>query len=864
MDRDSFTQLLDDSLISFRRELLQNAFDEKHEGSRGKGPSRRPSTTESVSSHGSSVHGGRGVKKKGNSPSAIVSARDSLNNFPRSRGNSGDAYKPNIEAPSPRPKAAASAGAGDASAAVTFKGKAKEEEGLRFTVKEDPTASGHSGNSQNSGVSDGSEGIPVVPGRSPNQPAPYLRSRLEGLSPEEQKAIRRRLRLRLGALSSTKLVSGSSLYDAIRSLGLTRYTLEEMNDIVNLLAAFIGLHFEQTEQNRYSLNVALNMVQEEFQRYGTPLWEWPPYRDSTMSTGSLQRGATTMNVWSEKQAREQYNVVPAQALMELFLAETGDIHKRIFGSRLLKTFHAIREILLAGDTNRLVAELTFVRINDLAAPPEPMHPLVLMEPFVAFLIVLNGIMIGFQSDPRYNDWEAWPYFEIGFSCFLVLEIMTRMHLLGCHGFWCGSEQIWNYFDLFLAGTGLVDIIVQQTTHEKTGIFGTSLLRFCRLIRLVRIVKIFRLKAMRDLRLMVKGLIAGIKTLVLAFTLLFSVLYVISGFATMTLGSYEETMTLGLMIYFQSLPDSMFTAFRCFTGECVNEAGEPLTHILAREYGLVFILSYVMSYMLVTMGIFNVILAVYVDITMKAAKENEAQTAEQHARESIRIARTTRELLKKFAAAYHLYQDLEENSSSNMEAFEIRASAALFTDDELQENIEITKELFLLVIQDRDVQLLMDDLDLPPDRANLFEIIDADSSGTLHIAELVHGLLKIRGEVNKSDTIATLLATKAVQNMLTETKFQVLNNLDELKTELLGLIFEQQVKLRKAIAATVTSPDTASSLSDAPRRGRSGGRSPGGIRDRKGMAPSMPLGRMKAPQKPEVAEDSDDVPIPPQE
>ena len=37
--------------------------------------------------------------------------------------------------------------------------------------------------------------------------------------------------------------------------------------------------------------------------------------------------------------------------------------------------------------------------------------------------------------------------------------------------------------------------------------------------------------------------------------------------------------------------------------------------------------------------------------MKAAKENEAVTAEQHARESIRIARTTRELLKKFAAAH---------------------------------------------------------------------------------------------------------------------------------------------------------------------------------------------------------------------
>ena len=44
--------------------------------------------------------------------------------------------------------------------------------------------------------------------------------------------------------------------------------------------------------------------------------------------------------------------------------------------------------------------------------------------------------------------------------------------------------------------------------------------------------------------------------------------------------------------------------------------------------------------------------VYVDITMRAAKENDATTAEQYSRESVRIARTTRELLKKFAGAYH--------------------------------------------------------------------------------------------------------------------------------------------------------------------------------------------------------------------
>ena len=47
-----------------------------------------------------------------------------------------------------------------------------------------------------------------------------------------------------------------------------------------------------------------------------------------------------------------------------------------------------------------------------------------------------------------------------------------------------------------------------------------------------------------------------------------------------------------------------------------------------------------------------------------------------------------------------------------------------------------KAMKIIFSQDRDVQRLMDELDLPPDRANLFEVIDADGSGTLHITELV--------------------------------------------------------------------------------------------------------------------------------
>eukprot|EP00437_Effrenium_voratum_P053057 CAMPEP_0181535792 /NCGR_PEP_ID=MMETSP1110-20121109/74461_1 /TAXON_ID=174948 /ORGANISM="Symbiodinium sp., Strain CCMP421" /LENGTH=308 /DNA_ID=CAMNT_0023667229 /DNA_START=46 /DNA_END=973 /DNA_ORIENTATION=- len=246
---------------------------------------------------------------------------------------------------------------------------------------------------------------------------------------------------------------------------------------------------------------------------------------------------------------------------------------------------------------------------------------------------------------------------------------------------------------------------------------------------------------------------------------------------MTIGSSPDAEELELTHHFRNLPVSMFTSFRCFTGECTNDLGYPITSLLAERMGLPFIMGYVMSYMLVSMGIFNVILAVYVEITMKAAKETEATTAEQYARESIRVARTTRELLKKFAAAYRLFQYEKEKRNSG---FNLRSNTGMFTDDDVHDKIAITKELFLLVIQDREVQQLMDELDLPPDRANLFEVIDADGSGTLHIAELVQGLLKIRGEIKKSDAVAALLATKAVQGMVAEMKEEHEKRMDELK------------------------------------------------------------------------------------
>lgn len=621
-----------------------------------------------------------------------------------------------------------------------------------------------------------------------------LTSDLKHLPAQDARQIRQRLRLRLGCTAKQSLVSGADLMDAVSSLGLTRYTEDDMNDLVNAMGTFINLRLPEEAEasssprksNRQTLFGFAASSSGEGRRLPTrdqqPVWEWPAHwpDKATASNANSSRPMASIN-FSETPC--ELNVVPLQALTEIFLAHEGEIHKRIFGARLLNQFRAVKEILLAGDTNRLVAELTFVRINDLAAPPEPVHPLMYLEPFVAVLIVLNGIMIGFQTDPSFQDYDdVFFYLELVFALFIWLEIFLRIHLLKCAGYWCGPERYWNYFDQFLAATGVADISLQIASDGQTDIAGASLLRFCRLIRLVRIVKLFRVKFMKDLRLMVKGLLAGIRTLALAFALLFAVLYVISGFATITLGANPIDGEDGLHRYFANIPESMFTAFRCFTGECISDAGRPIQALLAEKFGLAFVLPYVACYMLVSMGIFNVILAVYVDITMRAAKENEATTAEQHSRESIRIARVTRELLKKFASAHHQFQEDDRATVASRPRLDINHTS-FFTDDEINETMEISKELFMLVIQDYSVQSLMDDLDLPPDRANLFEVIDADGSGTLKLTELVQGLLKIRGEINKSDTVAALLAIKAVQSMVSEMKEESSSHLDSLKRDL---------------------------------------------------------------------------------
>merc|ERR1712137_497002 len=192
--------------------------------------------------------------------------------------------------------------------------------------------------------------------------------------------------------------------------------------------------------------------------------------------------------------------------------------------------------------------------------------------------------------------------------------------------------------------GWMDIIMEEVAGGER-VRGLTILRLIRLTRLARLVRVFRLKSLRELTLMVKGLFGGMATLFWAIVLLFVIIFVFGVFMTELVAmsvSKDELFLEDVVPLFRTLEESMATLFRCFTGDCSSEAGRPLVPTMTRTFGVFFAVGWIGCIMLVTFGVFNLIMAVYIENTLSSAKtqHNEWNAEKKEAR---RVAQCTRML-----------------------------------------------------------------------------------------------------------------------------------------------------------------------------------------------------------------------------
>jgi len=249
--------------------------------------------------------------------------------------------------------------------------------------------------------------------------------------------------------------------------------------------------------------------------------------------------------------------------------------------------------------------------------------------------------------------------------------------------------------------------------------------------------------------------------------------------------------------FSSLSRSCFTAFRCLTEGCNSYDGTPLLlHVYEASWaGSAIVGFYVLAYLAVTFGLFNLILGVFVESTMESAKNDERKRRRMQGKEHLRVAKKLQRFVLRFCKT-GASTPTEEKPEMTIQSLarglcRICQSCCSKTHNERRDSeftigdglndVVITRETFKDVISAPEAQELLDDMDVNVmDHMSLFDALDADGSGSLDIHELISGIMQLRGAAEKTDVVASVLKLRSLQQNFNSFMTDVMDRLDHIK------------------------------------------------------------------------------------
>mmetsp|Transcript_52212 Transcript_52212/g.122159 ORF Transcript_52212/g.122159 Transcript_52212/m.122159 type:complete len:666 (-) Transcript_52212:58-2055(-) len=374
-----------------------------------------------------------------------------------------------------------------------------------------------------------------------------------------------------------------------------------------------------------------------------------------------------------------------------------------------------------------------------------------LEPAICAVLLLNAIQIGITMD--YGDWDGWPYVELTFLIIYILELVLKVFLLGLKEL-CGRPQLWfNLADLVIIAIALFGVVVTFSVRDDGALSNPIVIfRLARLARITRLIRLLRFDFFKELLTMVAGLFSGMRTLLWAFVLLFLAIYPMSLVLTQFIGQDESTANDAQMReLFKTVPRSMLTVFRCVTGDCNFSDGTPAVLDLIERYGIVWIPIYVAVMLIVTLGLFNLIVAIFVDTVLADAKKQERERKLHRLKDRSRQRDFTAQLLEML-----LDRTMEDHILKG-ETIDPHEGLERIT------HMSVNKDSFTEFLKDPEVHLILDELDVPEEeRLDIFEVLDANGNGTLQLEELIHGVIRLRGDPKRSDVIQVLLVIRSLQ------------------------------------------------------------------------------------------------------
>jgi hypothetical protein len=319
-------------------------------------------------------------------------------------------------------------------------------------------------------------------------------------------------------------------------------------------------------------------------------------------------------------------------------------------SNLLQSAFRKAEMIESGRTQKNSHRVTFGWIS--IDTSDMSWRLVFLEQVMSVIILLEVCFIGIQMDSDIAS-VSIIVVDIIFCLMFTIELVL-MAAAGLRQTFCGKDAGIAWFNTLLLGFDYAEIVLVFLSEDRKGQFGpgskkpsVTMLRIVRLFRVVRIMRILRWSVFADLCAMIQGMFLGMPTLGWSMVLFMGPIYVFALLFRESLGRDDHEHVSEM---FDSVPRSIYTTFRCAFGDCSSATeGFPLFEYVHLHYGWGWSLVYCMFIYIITIGLFNVISAIFVEATMKSAAEQANRTKQARLRDddlwSLNVSTLIRRLVR---------------------------------------------------------------------------------------------------------------------------------------------------------------------------------------------------------------------------
>lgn len=438
--------------------------------------------------------------------------------------------------------------------------------------------------------------------------------------------------------------------------------------------------------------------------------------------------------------------------------------------------------------------------------------LMVVNGFASISIMMSLIILGFSMDVA-PQWVGYAVLEWIFALVFVIEVVVKLLLLSPRVYFTGTNYAWNIGDLLLTCVAVADVIISTTASTSGSARMSMVLRGLRLSRVARLIKLVNLPLLAELANMISAMVIGVPWLFWVTILLSGVLYICGIILRSTVSDESSEMAMSCrdadsypfnhssaedgcevaslygQEYCGTVLKCMFTVFRCIIGDCNSKGGKPLAAIFSEFYGWRFEWFYGLSMVTMIFGMTNIITAMFVDATLSGLKYNDVQRKHAKLHETNYVTRKLNDLVIRVSKTVREIREAdigdEPESSSGVwsKSFKktfLRAGSVKMSD--LDKELTLSEQEFTQVLQNSKIRNLLDDLDIELEaRPGIFEAFGADAEGHLGVSELVSGLMRLRGDLQKSDIVSAQMSLQTMAEKLNLFQATNLSNQSRLLT-----------------------------------------------------------------------------------